>query len=410
LAPADLDLLMDFYHQGREHGGNFDAGIRTALRVLLTSPDFLFRSEPDPKDVAPGALYAVDDLALASRLSFFLWSSLPDEPLLQAAERGKLSDPKVYEQQVRRMLADPRSHALVENFAGQWLYLRNLQSARPDVQEFPNFDENLRRSMRTETELFFASIMREDRSVLELLTADYTFVNQRLAEHYGVPNVYGSQFRRIQVTDPARIGLLGHGSIHTVTSYPNRTSPVLRGKYILTNILGTPPPAPPPNVPALEENAPGKEARSVRARLEQHRANPVCATCHNVMDPIGFALENFDAVGAWRTKEPGGAIDSSGQMANGTPVTGPETLRAALTAEPEQFVGIVTEKLLTYALGRGLEAFDMPTVRAIVRDAASDDYRFSAVVLGIANSTAFKMKLAQQPETTTAFVSPQASN
>jgi mono/diheme cytochrome c family protein len=407
--PADMSLLLDFYHQGREQGGNFDAGIRTALRVLLTSPDFLFRSEPDPKDVAPGALYAVDDLALASRLSFFLWSSLPDEQLLQAAEHGKLADPKVYEQQIRRMLADPRSRALVENFAGQWLYLRNLQSARPDVQEFPDFDENLRRSMRTETELFFASIMREDRSVLELLTADYTFVNQRLAEHYGIPNVYGSQFRKIQVTDPARVGLLGHGSIHTVTSYPNRTSPVLRGKYILTNILGTPPPAPPPNVPALEENAPGKEARSVRARLQEHRANPVCATCHNVMDPIGFALENFDAVGAWRTKEPGGAIDSSGQMANGTPVNGPETLRAALTAEPEHFVGIVTEKLLTYALGRGLEAFDMPTVRSIVRDAANDDYKFSAVVLGIANSTAFRMKAAQQPATTTAFVASQAS-
>jgi hypothetical protein len=403
----DLDLLLDFYHSGRESGG-FDAGIRSAVRVVLTSPDFLFRSERDNQGAAPGSIYAVDDLALASRLSFFLWSSLPDEELLAAAERGKLADPKVYEAQVRRMLADPRAKSLVTNFAGQWLYLRNLATAKPDVNEYPNFDENLRNAMRTETELFFESIMRDDRSVVELLTADYTFANQRLAEHYGIPNVYGSHFRRIAVADPTRIGLLGHGSIHTVTSYPNRTSPVLRGKYILTNILGTPPPAPPPNVPALEENMPGAAPKSVRARLEQHRNNPVCATCHNVMDPIGFALENFDAIGAWRTKEPGAAIDSSGQMANGTPVNGPETLRAALTAEPEHFVGIVTEKLLTYALGRGLEAYDMPTVRAIVRDAAEHDYRFSAVVLGIANSEAFRMKVAHDDAaaTTTAFVEP----
>jgi len=405
----DLDLLLEFYHSGRESGG-FDAGIRSALRVLLTSPDFLFRSEPDPKGTAPGDLYAVSDLALASRLSFFLWSGLPDEELLQVAERGKLSDPKIYDAQVHRMLADPRATALVTNFAGQWLYLRNLQSARPDAEEYPNFDENLREAIRRETELFFESIMREDRSVLELLTANYTFVNERLAKHYGIPNVYGSQFRRITIEDPTRIGLLGQASIHTVTSYPNRTSPVLRGKYILTNILGTPPPAPPPNVPALEENLPGAAPKSVRARLEQHRNNPVCATCHNVMDPIGFALENFDAIGAWRTKEPGGAIDSSGQMANGTPVNGPETLRAALTAEPEHFVGIVTEKLLTYALGRGLEAYDMPTVRAIVRDAAQHDYRFSAIVLGIANSPAFRLKEAPGAAgatTTTAFVAPR---
>jgi cytochrome c5 len=410
VTPQDVELLVDFFHQGREQGNSFDAGIRTALRVLLTSPDFLFRSEPDPAGVAPGSLYAVTDLDLASRLSFFLWSSLPDEPLLTLAEHGKLSEPKVYEQQIRRMLADPRAKAIVDNFASQWLYLRNLQSARPDAEEFPNFDENLRRAMRTETELFFDSIVREDHNVLDLLTASYTFVNQRLAEHYGIDGVYGSQFRRITLTDPTRFGLLGQASIHTVTSYANRTSPVLRGKYILTNILGTPPPAPPANVPSLTENAPGKEARSVRARLEEHRNNPVCATCHNVMDPIGFALENFDAIGAWRTKEPGGAIDSSGQMANGTPVNGPETLRAALTADPAQFVGIVTEKLLTYALGRGLEPYDMPTVRSIVRGAAADDYKFSSLVLGIANSTAFRTKVAQQPEvtTTSAFVPPEA--
>jgi hypothetical protein len=399
----EVDLLLDFYSQGRERG-TFDTGIQTALRVILTSPAFLFRSEPDPATVAPGAVYTLDDVALASRLSFFLWSSLPDDELLEVAARGRLSEPKVYREQILRMLADPRSSALVENFAGQWLYLRNLQSARPDVEAFPNFDENLRRSMRRETELFFESIMREDRSVVELLTADYTFVNQRLAEHYGIDGVYGSHFRRIPVADGNRMGLLGHGSIHTVTSYPNRTSPVLRGKWILENVLGTPPPAPPPNVPALEENAPGQAARSVRERLEAHRANPVCATCHAVMDPIGFALENFDAIGAWRTREPGGAIDSSGQMANGTPVDGPVTLRAALSAEPEQFVGIVTEKLLTYALGRGLEPFDMPAVRAIVREAAAEDYRFSAVVLGIANSAAFTMKKAQPAGVTTAAV------
>jgi mono/diheme cytochrome c family protein len=397
----DVDLLLEFYGSGRERG-TFDTGIQNALRVLLTSPAFLFRSEPDPADVAPGSVYAVGDLALASRLSFFLWSSLPDDELLQLAERGRLSEPKVYEAQIRRMLADARADALVENFAGQWLYLRNLQSARPDVEEFPNFDENLRRAMRRETELFFESIMREDRSVVELLTADYTFVNERLAQHYGMPSIYGSHFRRVTVDNENRIGLLGHASIHTVTSYPNRTSPVLRGKWILENVLGTPPPAPPPNVPALEENAPGKDARSVRARLEEHRSNPVCATCHNVMDPIGFGLENFDAIGAWRTKEPGGMIDASGQMANGAPVDGPVTLRAALASEPEQFVGIVTEKLLTYALGRGLEPFDMPTVREIVRQAAEDDYRFSAVILGIANSTPFRIKTARQTGETTA--------
>ena len=391
----DVELLLDFYAAGRERGG-FDRGIQNALRVLLTSPAFLYRSEPDPAGAIPGEAYPVGDVALASRLSFFLWSSLPDDELLGLAERGRLADPRVYEQQLRRMLADPKSYALVENFAGQWLYLRNLASARPDVEQFPNFDENLRQSLRRETELFFESIIREDRNVVDLLTADYTFVNQRLAEHYGIPGIYGSHFRRVAVRDENRRGLLGHGSIHTVTSYPNRTSPVLRGKWILENVLGTPPPAPPPNVPALEENAPGQAARSVRERLEEHRANPVCATCHNVMDPIGFSLENFDAIGQWRTREPGGAIDASGQMANGTPVDGPVSLREALTAEPEQFAGLVTEKLLTYALGRGLEPQDMPIVRAIVREAAAQDFRFSAIVLGVANSVPFRMRVAER--------------
>ena len=291
--------------------------------MILTSPKFLFRDEPDPAGAAPGSLYALDDAALASRLAFFLWSAPPDDELLELAAQGKLSDAaRVRRSRSTRMLADPRSSALVENFAGQWLFLRNLQSARPDVEEFPDFDDNLRQAMRRETELLFEHIMREDRSVAELLTADYTFVNERLAKHYGMPNVYGSHFRQVPVTDEARRGLLGHASILTVTSYPNRTSPVLRGKWVLENVLGTPPPPPLPNVPALEENEAGKVARTLRERLEEHRANPVCATCHDVMDPIGLGLENFDAVGKWRTREPGGEIDAHGQLADGTPIDG----------------------------------------------------------------------------------------
>ncbi|HEX5421499.1 MAG TPA: DUF1592 domain-containing protein, partial [Gammaproteobacteria bacterium] len=359
--------------------------------------------------IAPGSVYPVDDVALASRLSFFLWSSVPDDELLALAEKGKLSDPAVYEQQVRRMLKDPRSEALVENFAGQWLHLRNLDAARPGIEEFPNFDENLRSAMRKETELFFGSIVHEDRDVMDLLTADYSFVNERLAKNYGIPDVYGSRFRRVHISNPARRGLLGQGSILTVTSYPNRTSPVRRGKFILTNILGTPPPSPPPNVPSLDENKPGEPARSVRARLEAHRNNPVCKGCHGVMDPLGLALENFDAIGRWRTKEPGGKVDASGQLADGTPVDGPIALRKALVAHPEQFVGVLTQKLMTYALGRGLEAYDMPTVRKIVRDAAKNDYRFSSLILGIADSVPFRMKRAAPEITTTTSASPVAT-
>jgi hypothetical protein len=296
------------------------------------------------------------------------------------------------------MLADPRASALVENFAGQWLFLRNLQSARPDVEEFPNFDDNLRQAMRRETELLFEHVMREDRSVNELLTADYTFLNERLAKHYEVENVYGSHFRQVAVADEARRGLLGHASILTVTSYPNRTSPVLRGKFVLENVLGTPPPPPLPDVPALEENQAGKAARTLRERLAEHRANPVCATCHDVMDPIGLGLENFDAVGKWRTREPGGEIDAHGQLVDGTPIDGAAALREALTANPERFARVLTEKLLIYALGRGLEPYDMPTVRRIVRDAEGDDYRFSALVKGIANSVPFRMRRAQAPD------------
>jgi hypothetical protein len=400
VAPREVDDLIGFFRAGREKG-SFETGIQSALRLILASPNFLFRSEPDPADAAPGTIYRIGDLELASRLSFFLWSGPPDDQLLDAAAQGRLKDGAVLEQQIRRMLADRRSQALVTNFAGQWLYLRNLQSVNPDGPEFPNFDDNLRDAFRRETELFFGSIVREDRSVLDLLDADYTFVNERLAKHYGIPNVYGSQFRRVTVTDENRRGLLGQGSILTVTSYPNRTSPVLRGKWILENILGTPPPPPPPNVPALEETAASNKALSVRERTEEHRKNPACATCHKVMDPLGFALENFDGIGEWRIKEPGGAIDASGQLADGTPVDGPVTLRRALLSQPQQFVRTMTEKLLTYALGRGLEYYDMPTVRAIARDAATEQYRFSSLIAGIVKSVPFQMKRAQEDGTTT---------
>jgi hypothetical protein len=390
----DVGLLLKFYTTGSQKGG-FEGGIENALRVLLTSPAFLFRGEPDPPSVAPGTMYAVGDLPLASRLSFFLWSAPPDDELLKLAEAGKLTDPGIYKQQVRRMLTDPRSDALVKNFASQWLFLRNLQNAHPSVEDFPDFDDNLRTAMRRETELSFENMIREDRPVPELLTADYTFVNERLARHYGIPGVYGSEFRKVHLDDPNRRGLLGQASVLTVTSNPNRTSPVLRGKFVLENVLGTPPPAPPPNVPSLKENQAGQAAESVRARLEEHRRNPVCATCHDIMDPIGLALENFDAIGQWRTKEPGGPVDASGQLADGTHVDGPVALRKALTADPEQFVRVVTAKLLTYALGRGLEAYDMPVVRMIAADAKKDDYRFAAVIDGIVNSVPFRMRMAQ---------------
>jgi cytochrome c551/c552 len=394
VANADLDSLMAFYETGAKKGG-FEAGVQNALQVMLATPKFLFRSEADPANVAKGAIYKLGDLELASRLSFFLWSSIPDDELLTVAEQGKLKDATVLDAQIRRMLVDPKSQALVKNFAGQWLYLRNLQSARPDNKTFPDFDDNLRQAFRTETEMLFDSIIREDHNVMDLLTADYTFVNDRLAQHYGMPNIYGSQFRRVTVKDPARRGLLGHGSVLTVTSYPNRTSPVLRGKWILENILGTPPPVPPPNVPPFPETEEGAKPRPVREVLEEHRRNPACATCHAVMDPLGFSLENFDATGEWRTKDKSGPIDPSGVLADGTKVDGPLALRQALLKQPERFVDTMTEKLLTYALGRGLEHYDMPVVRGIVRDAAKQNYKFSALVFNIVKSTPFQLKRAQ---------------
>jgi uncharacterized protein DUF1592/uncharacterized protein DUF1588/uncharacterized protein DUF1585/uncharacterized protein DUF1587/uncharacterized protein DUF1595/cytochrome c len=397
VTPSDVQTLMDFYQAGRKQG-TFDNGIESALRLILASPKFLFRDEPDPPNVVAGTIYAVSDLELASRLSFFLWSSIPDDELLNAAVEGKLKDPVVLERQVRRMLSDARSDALVKNFASQWLFLRNLQSFVADQQEFPNFDENLRQSFRQETELFFQNVIREDRSVIDLIDANYTFVNERLARHYGIPNIYGTRFRRVTLADENRRGLLGQGSVLTVTSYPNRTSPVLRGKWILDNLLGTPPPAPPPNVPDLKDAHEGGKVLSVRERMEEHRANPACATCHRVMDPLGFSLENFDATGQWRTKEEAGPVDASGRLADGTEVDGPVALRQALLKHPETFARTMTEKLLTYGLGRGLEYYDMPVVRAIARDASANDYRFSSLVMGIVKSTPFRMKRAYEVE------------
>jgi cytochrome c5 len=385
----DMAPVMEQYEAGRK-GGSFDTGVEHGLRLILANPKFLFRVERAADKPGP-----VSDLELASRLSFFLWSSIPDEALIDAAASGRLSTPAGIERQVTRMLADPRSRALTTNFASQWLLLRNLKNHVPTPGDFPNFDNELRQAFRRETELFFGSVVEENRSVLDLINANYTFVNERLARHYGIKNVYGSNYRRVAVTNEARRGLLGQGSVLTVTSYPNRTSPVLRGKYILENILGTPPPAPPANVPALSDNEAGHEPKSLRERLELHRASPACASCHRVMDPLGFALENFDGIGAWRAKEPGGAIDPSGKLADGSSVDGPVALRAAIMRHPDQFVRTLTEKLMTYGLGRGLEYYDMPVVRGIARDAAKKDYRFSAIVAGIVSSPPFRQKAPQ---------------
>lgn len=394
VSPADLQTPLKFYREGRAEGG-FDNGIEMALRALLVNPRFLFRIEQAPPGTPPHSAYRISDVELASRLSFFLWSTIPDDTLLDLAARGKLKDPAVLDQQVRRMLADPRAGALVSNFASQWLYLRNLAAITPDPRQFPDFDDNLRQAMATETELFFESILREDRDVLDLLRADYTFLNERLARHYGIPNIYGARFRRVALGDQGvRGGLLNQASILTVTSYSSRTSPVLRGKWILGNILGTPPAPPPPAVSQFKDAGATKNGKllSMRERVAEHRANPACASCHNLMDPIGFAFENYDAVGRWRTTDGDAPVDASGVMPDGTKFANAAELRRAMLRRPELFVSTLTEKLLTYALGRGVEPFDAPAVRQIVRGAGQKEYRFSSLILEIVKSTPFTMR------------------
>ena len=392
---ADIERLMGFFRAGRQQR-DFERGIQVALQRVLASPKFVFRAEREPDQLAAGRAYVLSDLELASRLSFFLWSSIPDDELLKAAAESRLREPAVLERQVRRMLADPKSERFVTNFAGQWLYLRNLTNHQPNSMMFPDFDDQLRQAFRREAELFFDSIVHEDRNVLDLMTADYTFVNERLARHYDIPNVYGSQFRRVTLTDDARKGLLGKGAILTVTSRATRTSPVVRGKWILDNILNAPPPPPLANVPPLPEPDESGQVLSMRERMEAHRKNPVCANCHRMFDPIGLAMENFDAVGRWRARDGGSlgvAIDATGELLDGTKVDGVVSLRRALLRQPEMFVGTVVEKLMTYALGRGVAADDMPSVRAIIRDASSHDNRFSSLVLGIVKSAPFTMRI-----------------
>ena len=394
ITDSDLKKPLELYQQAREEEG-FEAGIELGLSAILVNPNFLFRIERDPKTVASGKAYRVSDIALASRLSFFLWSSIPDEELLTLAIKGRLSDPKVLEQQTRRMLADERSQSLVNNFAGQWLYLRNLDSITPDMRLFPDFGDNLRKAMRRETELFFADIIREDRSVLDLLKANDTYLDERLAKHYRIPHIYGPRFRRVQLDETAkRGGLLRHASILTVTSYATRTSPVIRGKWILENILGTPPPPPPEMVPALKDNTVNANL-SVRERLSQHRANPACASCHNLIDPVGFSLENFDAVGQWRELEEGKPVDATGGLPGGGTFQGVFGLERGLLKRPEIFVGTITEKLLTYALGRGIDHHDAPAVRGIIRKTKANNFRFSSLILAIVKSKPFRMRTTQ---------------
>ncbi|MDG3006138.1 DUF1592 domain-containing protein [Paludisphaera mucosa] len=391
VADADLEKPMEFYCSARADG-DFDAGIEAALGAILVSPQFLFRIEPDPPGVASKTAYRISDVQLASRLSFFIWSSIPDDELLDLASRGELHKPDVLEGQVRRMLGDERSRALATNFAGQWLHLRNLDSTTPDLRLFPDFDDNLRQSFRQETELTFESVLTEDRSVLDLIQSDHAFLNERLAKHYGIPNVYGSRFRRVSLGEGGeRGGLLRQGSILTVTSYATRTSPVIRGKWVLENILGTPPPPPPADVPALEDNTVASNL-SVRERLAKHRADVACASCHKLMDPVGFSLENFDAVGRWRTQEDGKPADATGGLPDGTTFTGVDGLERALLKRPELFAAALTEKLMTFALGRGVETYDAPAVRKVVRQAPERGYRFSSLILGIASSTPFQMR------------------
>jgi mono/diheme cytochrome c family protein len=398
-APADLSRLMEFYQAGRSDGGTFDDGIEALLQRVLADPEFVYRLEPEPTGLLAGKSYRISDLALASRLSFFLWSSVPDDELIDLANQGKLKDTAVLEKQVRRMLADPKSDALISNFTGQWLGVRSLKTSEPVVNLFPDFDDNLRAAYQRETELFFGSIAHEDRSILDLLTANYTFVNERLAKQYGIPNIYGPQFRR--VTLPAELdmrrGLLGKGALLTVTSNAARTSPVARGKWFLQTFLGVSPPDPPPNVPVIKEkpvdSTGNAKAPTMRQTMELHHTNPSCASCHKIFEPIGLALENYDAVGSWRTQDGDSPIDASGVLVDGTKVDGVVSLRESLVRRSDQFARVVTEKLMTYSLGRGVEYQDMPLVRSIVRDSSSNNYKFSSVVLGIVKSPAFQMNL-----------------
>ena len=400
----DIAPLTQFYSEGRKTG-TFEGGIENALVAMLSSTKFLYRVEAPPAGANPGSVYRLNDTELASRLSFFLWSSIPDDELLAAAEQGKLHDPQVLDHEVKRMLADPRAKTLTTNFAFEWLKVRDMDAMEPDPYVYPSFDRPLRAALKKEMELFLDSIFREDHSVVDLLNANYTFVNERLAAHYDIPNVRGDQFRRITLTDPARFGLMGKGAVMMVTAYPNRTSPVLRGSYILENILGTPPSPPPPNVPPFKENKEGEKAKTVRAILEEHRANPTCNACHGVMDPLGFALENFDTIGSYRTMDrfTRTKIDTGGKLVDGTILNGPDDLRAALLKRHDQFVQTLTEKLMTYALGRGVEYYDMPQVRKIVKDAARDNYRFSSIVKGIVMAPEFRSSAVEsvkaQPET-----------
>jgi mono/diheme cytochrome c family protein len=394
VAEADVDKAMKFYRQGRADG-DFEAGIEMALSAVLVNPQFLFRVEQEPAGLVAKAVYRVSDLDLASRLSFFLWSTIPDDELLDLAERNELRKPEVFDKQVRRLLADGRSRNLATNFAAQWLHLRNLESITPDLRLFPDFDDNLRQGFRQETELFVENVLREDRSALDLLRADYTFVNERLAMHYGIPHVYGNRFRRVALgADRERGGLLRQGSILTVTSYATRTSPVIRGKWVLENFLGTPPPPPPGNVPSLSENTVAANL-PIRERLAEHRTNTACASCHRLIDPVGFALEQFDAVGRWREMEEGKPVDAAGGLPDGREFTGVSGLEQALLQRPELFVRTLTEKLFTFALGRAPEESDAPAIRKIVRDARADDYRFSSLIVGLASSTPFQMRKSQ---------------
>ncbi len=402
VAATDVEAPLSFYQEARQSGGDFDAGIRAGVTRVLASPWFLYRVESSPANVRAGQPHRVSDVELASRLSFFLWSSIPDKELLDLAIAGRLRNPGVLEAQVRRMVADERADSMVANFTGQWLQLRNLEArVTPDLLLFPNFDDNIRKGFRRETEMFFGHILRENRSALELLSANYTFLNERLAKHYGIPGVYGARFRRVELTDENRFGLLGHGSLLSLTSVATRTSPVIRGKFILGTLMNTPAPPPPPAVPTLEESAGTREApRTVRQQLELHRRNPTCASCHRVIDPVGFALENFNAIGQWRETTNEGPVDAAGVLADGSQVSGPVTLRNIILSRPDAFATILSERMMTYALGRGVEPSDMAVVRNVVRQASQQDYRLMSIVMGIVESQPFQMRTKLEPAET----------